>query len=56
MSEYKKWFKEQPESFQREIVNNPAKVKDRFVDEKYSPITLEQLKELDERFNFNDED
>lgn len=54
MSDYKSWFKKQPEGFQREIVKDPNKVKEIFVDEFYQPVTLEQLKELDARFTFND--
>lgn len=56
MSDYREWFKKQPESFQRLIVKDPNKVKKNFVDENYTPITLEELKELDEKYNFNDED
>lgn len=56
MSDYLEWLKKQPEQFQQLIVNDVKKAKKNFVDEKYIPITLDQLKELDERFNFNDED
>lgn len=56
MSDYLKWLRNQPEKFQRIIVKDSKKAHETFVDENYIPISLEQLKELDEEFNFNDED
>lgn len=56
MSEYKKWFRNQPEKFQKLIVVNPKKVKENFIDENYQAITLDQLKAMDEEYIFSEQD
>lgn len=56
MSEYQKWFRNQPEKFQKLIVVNPQKVKENFIDENYQAITLDQLKSMDEEYIFSEQD
>lgn len=51
MTEYQKWIQEQPDSFKREILKDKDVVSKHFIDEKYKPITLEELKELDSKHN-----
>lgn len=51
MTEYQKWMTEQPESFKKEILKDPSNIRKNFVDEKYVPISLEELKELDIKYN-----
>lgn len=53
MSTYNDWIKSQPEEFKREVlkestikaIDSGEKVLDRFVDENYKPMTLDELKE-----------
>lgn len=56
MSKYQDWFRKQPEEFQKLITINPEKVKENFIDEKYQSITLDELKQLDEQYIFNQDD
>lgn len=51
MTEYQKWMAEQSESFKKEILEDPSKVREKFIDEKYRPISLKELKELDIKYN-----
>jgi len=51
MSDYTDWLKEQPLEFQMEILKDTNEMKDKFVDEKYRPLTLDELKFLDDKFN-----
>lgn len=51
MTEYQKFMREQSDSFKREILKDKDVVSKFFVDEKYKPITLEELKELDSKYN-----
>lgn len=50
MSDYKTWFKDQEEEFQKEIVKDPKKVRPKFIDENFKPIDLAELKALDEKY------
>lgn len=51
MTEYQKWLKTQSSEFKQEILIDETKVKPMFVDEKYRPISLRELKELDIKYN-----
>lgn len=49
-TEYEAWLKEQPKEFQREILGKNV-IGNKFVDYNNKPITLQQLRELDEKYN-----
>ena len=50
MSEYSEWMRKQPKEFQEEILGD-KEIGDKFFDENFKPITLDQLRELDEKHN-----
>ena len=51
MTEYQKWLSSQSSEFKQEILKDEEKIRKNFVDEKYRPITLEELKLLDFKHN-----
>jgi len=51
MTEYQKFMSEQSTSFKQEILKDETKIREKFIDEKYRPISLEELKELDIKRN-----
>lgn len=51
MTEYQKWMSKQEDTFKQEILNDTKKIRENFVDEKYRPISLDELKELDNKYN-----
>ena len=51
MTEYQKWLSSQTSEFKQEILLDENKIKKQFVDEKYKPISLRELKELDIKYN-----
>ena len=51
MTEYQKWMSQQSESFKKEILKDENKIREKFIDENYRPISLEELKELDIKHN-----
>lgn len=51
MTEYQKWLKSQSSEFKQEILKDENKVRPIFIDEKYRPISLRELKELDSKYN-----
>jgi hypothetical protein len=51
MTEYQKWMTEQSDSFKQEILKDETKIREKFIDEKYRPISLQELKELDIKHN-----
>lgn len=51
MTEYQKWMSQQSDEFKKEILKDENKIKEKFIDEKYRPISLKELKELDIKYN-----
>ena len=47
MTEYQKWINGQSDEFKKEILKDKTNVREKFIDENYRPISLEELKELD---------
>jgi hypothetical protein len=50
MTEYEQWLSEQPKEFQREILGN-HEVTEKFKDYNFKSISLQQLRELDDKYN-----
>lgn len=51
MTEYQKWLSSQSSEFKQEILKDETEVKPNFIDEKYRPISLNELKALDLKHN-----
>lgn len=51
MTDYQKWLISQSNEFKQEILKDENKIRKNFVDEKYRPISLRELKELDIKYN-----
>lgn len=51
MSEYSEWMRKQPKEFQEEILGDAKKIDDKFFDNNFESISLNQLRELDLKYN-----
>lgn len=50
MTEYQKWLSEQTKEFQREILGK-NEIDEKFKDHNFKAISLDQLRELDDKYN-----
>lgn len=51
MTEYEEFLSRQSDEFKSEILLDVDKTTEQFVDQKYKPISIEELKELDKKYN-----
>lgn len=55
MSIYSEWMRKQPKEFQEEILGD-KEIGEQFHDERFQPITLQQLRELDNKYTLRVEE
>lgn len=48
------WMRSQPIDFIEEVCYNSTVIPEKFIDEKFKDITIEELRILDDKYIFND--
>jgi len=51
MTEYEEFLSRQSDEFKAEILKDINKATEKFVDQKYKPINLQELMDLDKKYN-----